>query len=109
MAIRLFDRLRTPPPPSSVATSLDLSKLGRALRGAVGRRIGSVFLTRYSDERYRIHLVFSDGMHYEIYGTGMISGARDIEPGDVNELRRVLADDAALEVIELSPETLRNQ
>lgn len=107
MPIRLFDRLRAPPPPSSVATSLDLLKLGQGLRGVVGRRIGAVFLTRYSGERSRIHLVFTDGMHYEIYGVGMMSGAREVEPGDANELRRALTDAAVLEVIELSPETMR--
>lgn len=89
-----------------MATRHDLEKLARALHGAVGKRVAGAFLTRYAGDRYRVHLAFDDDTHYEIYGAGVMTGSRGISPGGVDELRRVLTDDAALEIIEVSAEML---
>jgi hypothetical protein len=55
-----------------------------------------VFVADHEDGRFQLFLVFTDGTHYELYGTGTLSGARDVEPGDDFEVRRRLSLSPAL-------------
>ena len=71
--------------------SIDAKKLGSALPAALGKTLHRVFLADHEGERFQLVLVFADGTHYELYGTGTLSGARDLERGDDVEVRRRLS------------------
>ena len=71
--------------------SVDIKKLSSALPGALGKTLHRVFIADHQDGRFQLVLVFTDGTHYELYGSGSLSGARDLEGGDSAEVRRRLA------------------
>lgn len=71
--------------------SVDAKKLASALPGTLGKTLHRMFMADHDGERFQLVLVFTDGTHYELYGTGTLSGARDVEEGDQEEVRRRLA------------------
>lgn len=85
---------------------MGFAKIAAGLPGVLGKTIAGAFLVEYARGHFRVILTFTDGTHYELYGDGTVSGSRSIEDGGTDDVRRTVTDDAALQVVEISPEMM---
>lgn len=75
---------------------MNMDKLATGLSGAIGRTLRRVFLVARDREEFQLFLIFTDGTHYELYGTGAISGARCVQRVDDEHLRAKLSSGTAI-------------
>lgn len=62
-----------------MADHVNVAKLASALPEALGKTIAHIVVTEHQG-RFQLVLVFTDGTHYEFYGEGWLSGARQVGP-----------------------------
>lgn len=90
----------------TLVSNMSLMRLASALPGVLGKTVAGAFLAEYARGRFRVILTFTDGTHYELYGEGTLNGSRAVERGGTDQVRTALVDDAAVRVVEITPEML---
>jgi hypothetical protein len=80
---------------------MDVLKLTNAMPGIVGKTVERVVLVRRPHWQFQMYLCFTDGTHYEFYGDGSLSGAREVHPGGGVYLGGLLREDALAGRIEV--------
>lgn len=90
----------------TLVSNMSLMRLASGLPGVLGKTVAGTFLAEYARGRFRVILTFTDGTHYEVYGEGTVNGSRAVESGGTERVREALMDDAAVRVVEITPEML---
>lgn len=90
----------TPQPPNleeySHQLTIDTEKIGGALPAILGKTVPHVVLASHANGRSQLFLVFADETHYEFHSHGYLSGARCVDRGGLEHVRRATREAKAL-------------